>query len=315
MVPPEIAITTAGIILFTALLLDRIFGDPHSPLHPVALLGRFIGIWGRPGYYSPQLQRIAGVVFWIATASLFALPFSCLTIVAPGYMYLLLAPFFLKVTFAWRSLEEHTLAVVDAVKDGVENGREKVKLLVSRDTAGLDRDHILSAGYESMTENLTDSIISPLFYFSVFGLVGAAIYRAANTMDAMLGYRDERIRLGWFSARMDDILNFIPARVTVLFLLLYFLFKGRSSDAFRVMRRDGSLRPGFNGGIVMAVMAGGCGTRFEKPKIYTIGDGDLSLEDAGPDILRATRAAILMFVVAAGGTLFLLGTWINSNGI
>jgi len=315
MVSPEIAIATAGIVLFAALLIDRITGDPHSSLHPVALLGRFIGTWGRPGYYSPRMQRIEGVIFWLVTVFFFVLPFYCLTAIAPWYIYIVLAPFFLKVTFAWRSLEEHTLAVVDAVKDGVENGREKVKLLVSRDTASLDRDHILSAGYESMTENLTDSIISPLFYFSIFGLVGAAIYRAANTMDAMLGYRDERIRLGWFSARMDDIANFIPARVTVLFLLLYFLFKGRSSNAFRVMRRDKSLRPGFNGGIVMAVMAGGCGTRFEKPGIYTIGDGERSLDEVGPNIVRATRAVTLMFVVAAGGTLILLGTWINSTGI
>ena len=106
-----------------------------------------------------------------------------------------------------------------ALKDGVENGREKVKLLVSRDTAQLDRNHILSAGYESMTENLTDSIVSPLFFFSVFGLAGAAAYRAANTMDAMLGYRDERERIGWCAARMDDLFNFIPARITVLLLL------------------------------------------------------------------------------------------------
>ncbi len=138
-------------------------------------------------------------------------------------------------------------------------------MLVSRDTASLDRDHILSAGYESMTENLTDSIMSPLFYFSIFGLVGAAVYRAANTMDAMLGYRDERIRLGWFSARMDDILNYIPARVTVLLLLLYFTAKGTLGPALRILKRDGKKRPGFNGGIVMAAMAGGCGIRFEKP--------------------------------------------------
>ncbi len=315
MVSPEIAIAAAGIVLFAALLIDRITGDPHSSLHPVALLGRFIGTWGKPGYYSPRMQRIAGVVFWFVTAFLFVLPFYCITLFAPWYIYLILAPFLLKVTFAWRSLEEHTLAVVQAVKDGVENGREKVKLLVSRDTASLDRDHILSAGYESMTENLTDSIISPLFYFSLFGLAGAAVYRAANTMDAMLGYRDDRIRLGWFSARMDDIMNFIPARVTVFLLLLYFLFRGRSSHAFRVMRRDGSQRPGFNGGIVMAAMAGGCGTRFEKPGVYTIGDGKRSLDEAGPDILRATRAVTLMFAVAAGGTLILLGSWINSTGI
>ena len=108
-----------------------------------------------------------------------------------------------------------------------------------------------------MTENLTDSIVSPLLFFSVFGLAGAAMYRAANTMDAMVGYRDERERIGWFAARMDDLFNFIPARITVLLLFVYFAFRGRLLPAVRMMRRDGRNRPGFNGGIVMAAMAGG----------------------------------------------------------
>jgi len=313
MVPSAVAAVV--IVLIAALLVDRLIGDPHSHWHPVALLGRFIGWWGKPENYSPGFQRSAGVVFWLVTAILFALPFYCFAVVTPWYLYLVIAPFLLKSCFAWRSLEEHTLAVVSALKEGVQNGREQVKMLVSRDTANLEREHILSAAYESMTENLTDSIISPLFYFSLFGLAGAAIFRAANTMDAMLGYRDERIRLGWCSARMDDILNFVPARLTVLLLLLYFALMGRSSHAVRVMHRDGYKRPGLNGGIVMAVMAGGTGIRFEKPGVYTIGDGEKTLDEAGSDIIRASRVVTLAFTVLAGGTLILLGSWINSTGI
>jgi len=304
-----------AVVLCAALLVDRLIGDPHSQYHPVALLGRFIGWWGKPASYSPGWQRIAGVLFWILTVALFALPFFLFQALLPWYGYLVLAPFLLKCCFAWRSLEEHTLAVVEAVKDGVENGREKVKFLVSRDTATLDREHILSAGYESMTENLTDSIISPLTFFVVFGLTGAAVYRAANTMDAMLGYRDERERIGWCPARMDDILNFIPARITVLFLLIYFTLCGRFYSAWRTMRRDGYKRPGFNGGIVMAAMAGGAGIRFEKPGVYTIGDGERTLDEGGADILRATRAVTLMFVTVACCALFLLGSLINSTYI
>jgi adenosylcobinamide-phosphate synthase len=166
-----------------------------------------------------------------------------------------------------------------------------------------------------MTENITDSIISPLFYFSLFGLAGASVYRAANTMDAMLGYRDERIRLGWCSARMDDILNFIPARVTVLLLLLYFTLLGRFSEAVRVIHRDGHKRPGFNGGIVMAAMAGGTGVRFEKPGVYSIGNGKRTLDEAGPEIFRAGRFVVISFTALAVGTLFLLGSLINNIGI
>ncbi|MCX6684101.1 MAG: adenosylcobinamide-phosphate synthase CbiB [Methanoregula sp.] len=309
------AVGAVVIVFIAALLVDRLIGDPHSHWHPVALLGRFIGWWGRPENYPPRFQRLAGVVFWLVTTVLFALPFYYFAAVTPWYLYLVIAPFLLKCCFAWRSLEEHTFAVVAALKEGVQNGRAEVKMLVSRDTANLERAHILSAGYESMTENLTDSIISPLFYFSLFGLAGAAIFRAANTMDAMLGYRDERIRLGWCSARMDDILNFVPARITVLLLLLYFAFMGKLSDAVCVMHRDGYKRPGFNGGIVMAVMAGGTGIQFEKPGVYTIGNGDKTFDEAGADIVRACRVVTLSFTVLAVGTLFLLGSWINSTGI
>jgi adenosylcobinamide-phosphate synthase len=290
-------------------------GDPQSRWHPVALLGRIIGWWGRPEYYSPKTQRLAGVLLWISTVIIFSLPFILFAQYAPWYIYLLIAPFLLKCCFAWRSLEEHTRAVVAALRDGIESGREKVGMLVSRDTAKLDRDHILSAGYESMTENLTDSIVSPLCFFTVFGLAGAAAYRAVNTMDAMLGYRDERERIGWCAARMDDVCNFIPARITVLLLLLWFIPKGSFSDAVRMIRRDGKKRPGFNGGIVMATMAGGTGTRFEKPGVYTIGDGIRTLDEAGADILVATRAVTIMFAVIACSALFLLGTMINSTGI
>jgi adenosylcobinamide-phosphate synthase len=134
-------------------------------------------------------------------------------------------------------------------------------------------------------------------------------------MDAMLGYRDERERIGWCAARMDDILNYIPARITVFLLLLHFFQRGRLSTAIRVMRRDGRKRPGFNGGIVMAVMAGGVGIRFEKPGVYIIGDNERTLDEGGADILEATRMVTLMFALIAVGTLFLLGSLINSTVI
>ena len=315
MVPAESVIALPVFVLATALLIDRFIGDPHSHLHPVALLGRFIAWWGKPERYARGLQRTAGVFFWFVTVSVFAIPVFMFWKFAPWYLYFLIAPFLLKCCFAWRSLEEHALAVIEALKQGTEAGRERVKMLVSRDTTAMNKNHILSAAYESMTENLTDSIVSPVFYYSFFGLAGAAAYRAANTLDAMLGYRDERERLGWWSARMDDVFNFIPARITVLFLFVYFAFRGRLTPSYRMMLRDGKRRPGYNGGIVMAVMAGGAGVRFEKPEVYTIGDGERSLEEGGREILSAVRAVTVMSAITAACTLFLLGTWINSMGI
>jgi len=318
MVPTDLIL--ASLVLILALGFDRLVGDPHSPYHPVALLGRLIGLWGIPSRFPLALQRLAGVFFWILTAGIFALPFFLFGWFAPWLVFLLFAPVLLKCCFAWRALEEHAIQVSAALKTGINEGRERVKMMVSRDTANLDPEHVRSAAFESLTENLTDSIVSPLFYYTLLspvslGLTGAAVYRAANTMDAMLGYRDERERLGWCSARMDDVLNFIPARITVFYLLAYFLTERTADRAWRVMRRDGKRRPGYNGGIVMAAMAGGCDIRFEKPGVYSLGDGGRSLEEGGPAVIRAVRAVTIGFAATAAGTLILLAWLIHSTRI
>jgi len=303
------------LVLALSLVVDRGIGDPHSPYHPVALAGRFIGWWGRPGCWTPATQRLAGVILWFLTVFLFALPFYLFGRIAPWYLYLLIGPFLLKCCFAWRSLEEHTQAVVSSALRDLSKARDQAGMMVSRDTAALGPDQVLSAAYESMSENLVDSIIAPILYFGVFGLTGAAVYRVANTMDAMLGYRDDRVRLGWWSARMDDLFNFIPARVTGLLLLAYFAGKGRGGPAYAMLLRDRKNRPGINGGIPMAIMAGGVGIQFEKPGVYTIGDRERSLDEAGSEIVRAVRVITITFSLLVIGTLILWVYLANMYGI
>jgi adenosylcobinamide-phosphate synthase len=300
----------AGIVLAAALGVDRLLGDPRSRLHPVALLGRIIGWWGEPRRWDPRIQAAAGIICGTGTACLFALPFLILERFAPLWAFLLLAPFLLKVTFAWRALEEHTLAVESAVKEDLEAGRMAAGRMVSRDTGPLSREEILSAAYESLSENLVDSVTAPLLFFALFspfglGLAAAAFYRASNTMDAMLGYRDERGRIGWFPARMDDILTWVPARLTALVLLAYFAARGRLGPALSALRKDARKRPGVNGGIPMAVMAGGTGVRFEKPGVYTMGPGERSLAEGGREILRAVRVTTLLLSAVLVSALFL----------
>lgn len=288
---------TSPLVLILSLGVDRIIGDPHSRYHPVALVGSLIAWWGLPGRYSPGLQRSIGVIGWIFTVILFILPFALFSWFAPWYLMLIAGPFLLKTCFALRSLEEHAQAVMVATTPG--EGRERVQMLVSRDTGSLTDEQILSAAYESVAENLNDSIIAPIFFFILFGLPGAALYRAANTMDAMLGYTDERMRIGWFSARMDDILSYIPARITGLCLILYFWHMKRLYPALSIFRRDRRRRPGFNGGIPMSLIAGGIGVQFDKPGKYWIGDPDRTLKEAGPDVILAVRSATFIFVLVA----------------
>ncbi|MDT8357523.1 MAG: CobD/CbiB family cobalamin biosynthesis protein, partial [Methanomicrobiaceae archaeon] len=192
-----------AIILWLSLAVDRLLGDPPNRLHPTAYLGRFIGWWGRPSLYPRYLERAVGVGGVAVTSLLFAAPFVLFAHYAPLILLIIGAPVLLKFCFAWRSLEEHVTAVRNALATDLSRGREEVQMLVSRETSSLSRVEVLSAAYESMSENLVDSIVSPLFYFALFGLGGAAFFRAVNTADAMLGYRDERVRIGWCAARLD----------------------------------------------------------------------------------------------------------------
>ncbi|MDD4133186.1 MAG: adenosylcobinamide-phosphate synthase CbiB [Methanocorpusculum sp.] len=284
-----------AITLFFGLVLDRLIGDPRSAFHPVVLIGKFIGLWGRTNYYHKGFERFAGIFGWLLTVGIAILP--CLLILryAPWYITVPFSVIILSFCIGWRSLEEHVRSVETALTLGEEEGRKAVQYMVSRDTQTLTLEQIRSGAYESAAENLVDSIIAPIFWFVVFellfgmGLIGAVLFRSANTMDAMLGYKDERIRIGWFPARMDDILAFIPARIAGVILLVIFLLKGRIKQASYVLKHDRKKRPGFNGGIPMSLIAGGCGVMFDKPGVYQIGFPEQTLEEGGKSIITTLR--------------------------
>ena len=296
-----------ALVLVLGVGVDHVFGDPHTRFHPVALLGSLISVWGVPAryvHYSPLIQRLFGVFFWICTVFLFTLPYALFEWQASPLLYLVGAPFLFSSCMALSGLLAHARAVSDM--HDIEMMRRNAQNLVSRDTSECTHEQALSAAYESVSENLTDSIIAPLFYFCLFGLPGIALYRAANTMDAMLGYCDERRNLGWCAARADDVLSYIPARITGFFLIMYFLCMKRGKEALAVYHADHHKRPGYNGGIPISLIAGGVGVQFEKPGVYVIGIKERLLADAGDAILRTVTMITVVFVLCAVFILLIL---------
>src|SRR5262249_46813113 len=141
--------------------------------------------------------------------------------------------------------------------DNLDEARVALRSLCSRDPSELSREELLAATIESLAENASDSFVAPLFYFALFGIPGAIAYRAINTLDAMIGYRGKSEALGKFAARLDDVANFIPARLTaLLFLALGWLLGSDAARGWRILRRDGANTPSPNGGRPMATMAG-----------------------------------------------------------
>lgn len=194
-----------------------------------------------------------------------------------------------------------------ALERGLPEARKQLSWLCSRDASELDEPGLINGAVESLAENLSDSVVAPLFYLCVGGLPCAVLYRAVNTLDAMIGYRGRYEWLGKASARFDDALNFVPARLTALLLLLAAASCGRSwrldlARGLRVWRADRARTPSPNGGHPMAMAAGLLGLRLDKPGIYVLGPGLAT--PARPDLPRALtlskRAGVLALVLAAG---------------
>lgn len=245
-------------VFILALFWDLLLGEPPALVHPVVWFGKLAGfIDSRYKRRSPELDFLAGMAAAVLVIA-FAFLLSISPFFAPYPLNYALAAYLLKSSFAIRSLHEH---IARTVTDDIEEKRKAVSMIVSRDVRKLDEAHLNSAAIESLAENLNDSVIAPLFYFLLFGLPGALIYRAVNTLDAMLGYRNERYEyFGKFSARLDDALNFIPARLTVL---LYLSLGGR-----KVFRYYRLARFKINSDKPMAVMSAVLGVWLEKPGVY-----------------------------------------------
>jgi len=274
------------LIIAFALGLDIAVGDPKNKYHPTSWIGRLIAKFTP---LAKKSEKVGGVllvlvVITIVTSLLIALDFG-INLITIDYVSVLVSvvigTILLKTTIAIKGMETHAMSVVNAVeKNDFQTARDNLALIVKRNTKDLDKNHILSGVLESVSENTVDGITGPLFYYSIFGLPGAFLYRTVNTIDSMIGYKNSIFEnVGWFGANCDKILNFIPARLTALVMILGSMIIGCDwKQSYKVMVRDGSLTESPNAGYPMAALAGALQTKFEKIDHYTIGDGDLYLK-------------------------------------
>lgn len=312
---------TAVLAPCVALAVDRAFGEPPARWHPVVWMGRFLGWAGRriapPDGTAParDVRSFAcGALAWAAGAcAVVAVALAAQALLAglPPWCAAVLAGVLLKPMLAWQMLHDEVLAVEHALAGSLDAGRSRLGALVSRDVARLDEGQVRESAIESLAENLNDSLLAPLFWYALAGLPGAALYRFANTADAMWGYRGARAGRVWewagkFAARADDVLSWLPARITAVLLAL----AGRRWP--HGLRAQARLAPSPNGGWPMAAMALLLDVRLAKPGAYAFNragrppvpqDTARALRLAGRVVALAAlvAAALALAVAAAAG--------------
>ena len=264
-----------------ALAVDRLLGEPPARAHPVVWMGRWLGWAGArlaPAAGAPAQRSDAGV-FWLAALSWCAAAATIFVVSAlfqhwvltqPAWLAALALGLFLKPLLAWAMLHDEVLAVEQALAESPQAGRARLARLVSRDVAALAPHQVREAAIESLAENLNDSLVAPLFWFVLLGLPGAALFRFANTADAMWGYRGERGGRDWtwagkWAARADDALAWLPARITALLIGALGRLRG-----WHRLPAEARRTPSPNGGWPMAAMALALGVRLGKPGVYAL---------------------------------------------
>ena len=269
------------LLVAAALAFDLIVGEPPAGLHPVVWMGRLISAFERrqPVGDRAQLAWGAGLVL-VGVMLSSGLTWTALQLLGQmsSVAALVGAIILLKTTFAVGQLGRQALRVKTALDQGrIDHARAEAQMLVSRPTAELAPRQVTAAAIESVAENAVDSIVAPLFWFLLLGVPGAMAYRFVNTADAMIGYHGQYEHLGKAAARVDDALNWIPARLTCVLLVAASALAGfHASSAWQLARRDHALTESPNAGWTMAAAAGALAVPLEKVGHYRLGDGPAS---------------------------------------
>ena len=307
---------TLLLVLLLALWIDHRFGEPPLAIHPVVWMGRYLQMCGHinvrcppvPAFVLGALAWCVGALgvgaaawqvqsfvdwLWGRAASLeFRMTWSTLSL---GLGCALLLAWLLKTMLSWRMLRDEAGAVETALRQSLDAGRQRLSWLVSRETENLSESEVRESVIETLAENLNDSVVAPIFWFVLFGLPGAAVYRFANTADAMWGYRGVYRGQHWewagkWAAWADDALSWLPARLTALLLMLV-------TGNFRLgtLRREAARTPSPNSGWPMAAMALALGISLSKPGVYTLNPDGRAPQAA--DTALAKKYALKVMVV------------------
>ena len=314
-------------IIGFAILIDLIFGDPKNRYHPTAWIGTFIAkLTTITKNQNSTFEKIGGIIMIITISSVVVLLLSGLnfgiSLISVDYISLILSvvigALLLKTTIAIRGMEKHAINVLDSLeRHDLDLARNYLSMIVKRNTTKLDKNHVLSGVLESISENTVDGITGPMFYYAFFGLFGAFVYRIINTADSMVGYKNDIFKnLGWFTAKCDTILNYIPSRLTGLMMVISAaILQNNWRNSYKVMIRDGKKTESPNAGYPMAALAGALETKFEKINHYKLGDGEITL--TRDHVLSAIKimklTSILFFGIITIPIIFvlsILGWWL-----
>lgn len=302
----------AGAML-VAMAIDGVLGWPGSLYtrigHPVTWLGRLIAAldthWNSDDD-PPWMRRVGGLAAALLVIGLAsALALMVQLVIGPGWRQMLLVGILAWPFVALRSLYQHVAAVARELRSGdVAAARQAVSMIVGRDPAKLDERGIARAAIESLAENTSDGVVAPIFWGVLFGVPGIVGYKAVNTLDSMIGHRDKRHgAFGWAAARIDDVANLLPARLTAL---LFALISPRPANALACVVRDARHHRSINAGWPEAAVAGGLGVRLCGPRVYHGALADepwlngSARDPAGDDLVSALKIYVRAMVCCAG---------------
>ena len=315
------AITSFNLFLFIiialilSLMIDMIFGELPTRVHPVVIMGSIISFFKK--LFINVKNRLSGlfVVLCVYTVSIIILYIIYLICSCNFALFFIVFVILLSSTFSVNMLLKTAVDVKVALDESIDKARQLVSYLVSRDTDELTESFIVSATIESLTENITDSYVAPVFYYLIFAalilwhpidnqlfylLVIPMAYRISNTLDAMLGYQTDELKdIGFVPAKIDDILNFIPSRIAGIFIVISsYLLKFDGKNAYEIMMRDARKCPSPNSGFTMATTAGALNIQLIKKDTYILGDDnkDITKEDISKAV-SLSKVTIYLFTI------------------